>query len=90
MFQIYGFDWETFDVLETWWVSRGGRLGVVVATRDSTVCDFSYYILFLGCTVTQLKIIRKPFSDSLFQALSQWGRIGKKRGTSEERGLVEK
>ena len=27
---------------------------------------------------------------NLFQALGQWGRIGKQRGTSEERGLVKK
>ena len=26
---------------------------------------------------------------NLFQALGQWGRIGKQRGTSDERGLVD-
>ena len=42
------------------------------------------------CFETEAEDFAKAPSASLFQALGQWRRIGKKRGASDERGLVEK
>ena len=57
-------------------------------------CPFGHYreISDLGLDVLTSLLLGQYIkaSVSLFRALGQWGRIGKKRGTSVERGLVGK